>query len=308
MDSVLEQVQKKILDELNCASEQQSAVNVTAVLAAMEVARRFALQALSECSCRLTLPAYNATKKTTDSIDCPSLLTDVSSAASTISGSTLVSSPGAETPSFNSSGLSATTCRLSRPRAHASAIPYDLSIKVLPTGAPWQWCEGACRARTGRGPLFAALAILHSPATTSSTSICAHCPRFAAGPLRTAVQATSDRAERLRRLDFALRCHALVPVTDTTPETPTETGSVSETVRRRATWVCHACFGRNPYDAAAGPMTLEALDRHYAKRHAKRAEEGEPRKRTPRPLTVFAPWEAWEKARETWPEEAPANV
>ena len=187
------------------------------------------------------------------------------------------------------------TSDLAKQSSRSSSSPaslakaFDLSPKILPSGQPWRWCEGACRARALSDSLIPKFASLQR--ADPGEAICSHCEVLTAEELKSAWSPSAESWEKLRVFQSLLKCHALLPIFGTD--------------RCDATWVCFYCVNRNPYNGQAGPMRLDEICRHLQIVHPKGAPP--PRKRTPRPLTIYEPWEVKEEIWEADPENHSFN-
>ena len=307
MHSALEHVQREVLRELQQCVKQHRDVNATRILAATHVARGFAVQSLqafhdridaehernrailSAAERSITLPAPRESGKKSLEGKKRAFELDEESLESTLCDEPLATTKAMPSPPDAPVGP-ASPFRASPP---SPAEIYDLSAKVLPTLAPWRWCEAACRARAGTGPAAPTLRALADAAPDDRA--CAHCPALTVRALQACIEpddapdGRTGPGERERTLAFLLQCHALSG----------SGGSGGSEEAERPVWVCHRCVARNPYDAAAGPMDGAALARHYRARHA----DGAPARlgrRTPRPLTVYAAWEVRDTEAWAW--------
>ena len=306
MDSVFEHVQHYVVRELQRCVAQRADVNVARVLAAADVARGFAVQSLQALDGRIAAE-NRRDQETLSSIQptCKSFAPHKSHEKSL--GITWCDEPlpiAKEMQALrHEKSLDTTLCDEplptaeemealrsapilpappSRPSTQNPAEIYDLSVKVLPTLEPWRWCESACRARVHAARSPTTLVALATAAPNDQP--CENCPALTYEGLwiDSGGPSGADGRERGRALDFLLKCHAVGG------------GGGGE----RPVWVCHVCVARNRYDAAAGPMDLPAMGQHFRARHAAK-NSVLPRKRTPRPLTVYAAWEVERPRRRT---------
>ena len=283
LDSALHQVQHSLVLVLQRCIEQKADVKVTTLLSVIDLALRYALWSLQELQARLK--QAKARETSYSNVAHLSLwdksgkdFTEVGSDATALRPSMESTRSSKLPPTHVTDGIQKAQdpqLRQHTPGLKYPAEMFDLSVKVLPTGQPWRWCEGACRARC----LSHTLAAL-SP-TAKSTCVegpaCGHCKALTMNDLGTFPWANIQNPwEKARMLDYVAKCHAISRPRQDGPE--------------EAVWVCHVCVNQNPYDGSAGPSELSDLCNHYRKEHE--PKKGTLRKkRTPRPLTVYAAWE-----------------
>ena len=169
MGAAIYHLQQEVIVPLREATDPSTPLHMLRLLAALDTARKCALQALSSLAERLRQPqqyqmpqsmSYDSELSSSDQSTIVSPWeNDVSNlrtrSSNTGSGILRASQSVLYNPEFSASDGSTIA---SPPEKHRIPVKarssssgsekfYDLSSKMLPFGRPWRWCEGACRLR-----------------------------------------------------------------------------------------------------------------------------------------------------------------